>query len=151
MRRVAGDERQRQPGALAAGQLADLRRRLVAGKAEAAELAAHRRRLLPGHQSAHMLQRRVIAAQFLVAVLYTPLMLRLLGQAEYGLYSLVSSIVSYLTLLSFGFAGAYMRFYARFRVADDRDGVRRLNGIFFTVFATMGLVAAAGGTLLSAN
>ena len=44
-----------------------------------------------------------------------------------------------------------MRFYARFRVADDRDGVRRLNGIFFTVFATMGLVAAAGGTILSLN
>lgn len=93
----------------------------------------------------------VIAAQFVVALLYTPLMLRLLGQAEYGLYSLVSSIVSYLSLLSFGFAGAYMRFYARFRVAEDRDGVRRLNGIFLAVFATMGLVAAAGGTLLSLN
>ena len=42
MRRVAGDQRQRQPRALAARQLADLGRRLVARKAEPAELRAHR-------------------------------------------------------------------------------------------------------------
>lgn len=93
----------------------------------------------------------VIGLQFVVAMLYTPIMLRLLGQTEYGLYSLVGSIVSYLALLSFGFGGAYMRFYSRFRVAEDSDGVRRLNGLFLVVFSGIGLVAAAGGALLAAN
>jgi hypothetical protein len=47
VRRIAGDQRQRQPGALAAGQLADQRRRLVARKTEAAELGADRAGVLP--------------------------------------------------------------------------------------------------------
>lgn len=39
----------------------------------------------------------------LSSLLYTPVMLRLMGQSEYGLYQLVYSVVSYLGLLSFGF------------------------------------------------
>ena len=44
----------------------------------------------------------------LTGLIYTPIMLRLLGQSEYGLYQLVSSVVSYLSLLSLGFGASYM-------------------------------------------
>lgn len=98
-----------------------------------------------------VLSYAVIAVQFVVAMVYTPLMLRLLGQTEYGLYSLVGSIVSYLSLLSFGFGGAYIRFYARFKAAQNWSGVRRLNGLFLVVFTSMGLIAVLGGTLLTLN
>jgi hypothetical protein len=47
VRRVARDQRQREPRALAARELADLGRRLRARKAEAAELRAHRAGVLP--------------------------------------------------------------------------------------------------------
>ena len=43
------------------------------------------------------------AIRILTALIYTPIMLRLLGQSEYGLYQLVHSVVSYLSLLSLGF------------------------------------------------
>ena len=46
----------------------------------------------------------------LIQLVYMPVMIRLLGQSEYGLYSLVSSVVSYLSLFSLGFTGAYLRF-----------------------------------------
>lgn len=92
-----------------------------------------------------------VAVHSLVALLYTPLMLRLLGQSEYGLYSLVASVVSYLGLLSFGFGSAYMRFYARFRVMQDSDGIRRLNGMFLVVFSVIGLAACIGGSILTLN
>lgn len=39
-------------------------------------------------------------AQNIIGILYTPIMLRLLGKSEYGLYQLVYSVVSYLGLLS---------------------------------------------------
>ena len=42
----------------------------------------------------------------IISILYTPIMLRLLGKSEYGLYQLVFSVVSYLGLLSFGFGSA---------------------------------------------
>lgn len=31
---------------------------------------------------------------FIIQIVYTPIMLRLLGQTEYGLYNLVASVVS---------------------------------------------------------
>ena len=50
----------------------------------------------------------------LISLVYTPVMLRLLGQSEYGLYTLVNGFISNLALMSFGLGSAYMRYYARF-------------------------------------
>ena len=61
-------------------------------------------------------------------------MLRLLGQSEYGLYTLVNGFVSNLSLLSFGMGSAYMRYYSRAEVQDGEEGVARINGMFMTVF-----------------
>ena len=38
----------------------------------------------------------------LIPIFYTPIMLTLLGQSEYGLYKLASSVTSYLSLISMG-------------------------------------------------
>ena len=46
----------------------------------------------------------------IIPFVYTPVMLRMLGQAEYGLFSLASSSVSYLSLLSFGFGSTIVRY-----------------------------------------
>ena len=43
------------------------------------------------------------ALSFIINLTYTPIMIRLLGQSEYGLYTLVGSFVSYLSLFSLGF------------------------------------------------
>ena len=40
----------------------------------------------------------------LISLVYTPMMLRLLGQSEYGLYTLVNGFISNLALMSFGLA-----------------------------------------------
>lgn len=86
-----------------------------------------------------------------LSVLYTPVMLRLLGQSEYGLYSLVSSVVSYLGLFSFGFGSAYIRYFARFKANDDQQGLAGMNGMFFSIFSALGLVAVLAGLLLVFN
>ncbi len=57
----------------------------------------------------------IIALNTLTGLLYTPYMLRCLGQNEYGLYSLVSSVIAYLTILDFGFGNAIIRYTAKFR------------------------------------
>ena len=49
-----------------------------------------------------LLSYLTIAIQNISAIIYTPLMLRFLGQNEYGLYQLGSTTVSYLGLLSLG-------------------------------------------------
>ena len=90
-------------------------------------------------------------AQNIIGILYTPIMLRLLGKSEYGLYQLVYSVVSYLGLLSFGFGSAYVRFYSRYKVKDDEDGIARLNGMFITIFLIISLISILAGSVLVVN
>ncbi|MCI8858073.1 MAG: oligosaccharide flippase family protein [Lachnospiraceae bacterium] len=90
--------------------------------------------------------------QVLVTVFYTPIMLRLLGQSEYGLYQLAFSIVSYLSLFTFGFSSSYVKFYSNCIVEDDADRlVARLNGMFFIIFSVLGFVVLLFGIILIVN
>jgi O-antigen/teichoic acid export membrane protein len=88
---------------------------------------------------------------YLVSIIYTPIMLRLLGQSEYGLYNLVASVVAYLGVLNFGFGSAYIRYYSRYKVRDDREKIATLNGMFLIIFSVIGLIAVIAGTVLAMN
>ena len=88
---------------------------------------------------------------YIIAIVYTPIMLRLLGQSEYGLYNLVSSVVSYLGLLSLGFGSAYVRFYSRYKVEDNEREIARLNGMFLIILSDIGDIAVFAGSVLVAN
>ena len=87
--------------------------------------------------------------EVLVSLVYTPVMLRLLGQSNYGVYQAAASVISYMTLFSLGFNSAYMRFYARYKVKEDQDGIQRLNFLFFTVFSIAGLLSLVSGCVLA--
>ena len=86
-----------------------------------------------------------------ISLIYTPIMLRLLGQSEYGLYNISSSVISYLSLLNFGFGSSYVRFYMKYRKNDDEEGIRSLNGLFMTVFSVLGIIALLAGIVLAFN
>ena len=87
----------------------------------------------------------------LSGIIYTPIMLRLLGQSEYGLYQLVYSVVSYLSLLSLGFGSSYMRFYSREKAKDDDEGVAKINGMFLLIFCLMSLICVLCGIVMLIN
>lgn len=78
-------------------------------------------------------------------------MLRLLGQSEYGLYQLVYSVVSYLSLLSLGFGSSYLRFYSRYKAQNDEDGVAKLNGMFILIFCSISVICILCGTVMVGN
>ena len=80
-----------------------------------------------------------------ISLIYTPYMLRMMGQGEYGLYGTANSFVSYLSVLSFGIGGAYIRFNARYRAENDLEGEKRLNGMFLTIFSLLSLLVFIGG------
>lgn len=90
-------------------------------------------------------------AKILVSLIYTPIMLRLLGQSEYGLYQLVYSVVSYLSLLSLGFGSSYLRFYSRYKVRDDENGIAKLNGMFMAIFSVLAVICVLCGCVMIGN
>lgn len=102
-------------------------------------------------KAAVMLSYATQFVKILSALLYTPLMLRILGQSEYGTYQLVNSIVAYLSLFSLGFASSYTRFYMRYAVDGDEEGIARLNGMFLATFTAMAAIAGSCGCVMAEN
>ena len=87
------------------------------------------------------------AITIVIQLVYMPVMIRLLGKSEYGLYSLVSSVVSYLSLFSLGFTGAYVRFFAKYCCNEKK--LASLNGMFLTLFTILAVIASICGIVLS--
>lgn len=92
-----------------------------------------------------------LAVNSLSGLIYTPVMLRLLGQNEYGLYQLVSSVVSNLGMLNFGFSGAYIRFYSRYKVSNEKEEIARLNGMYMVIFLALSVICILCGSVMVAN
>ena len=90
-----------------------------------------------------------MAINVLIGLVYTPVMLKLLGQSEHGLYNTVSSIISMLSVLSLGFNAAYIRYFAKYKKDGDKEAVWKLNGLFITIFSIIGLIALVCGTIIS--
>lgn len=93
----------------------------------------------------------IIGLNTLVGLLYTPFMLRCLGQNDYGLYSLVASVIAYLTILDFGFGNAIIRYTAKFRSEGKQQEQWKMFGMFLIVYSIIGLLAFCGGLGLYFN
>lgn len=87
----------------------------------------------------------------IIGITYTPVMIRLLGQSEYGLYNTVSSTMSMLSILSLGFNSGYIRYYAKYRREDNNEAIYKLNGLFLIIFLILGAIALACGLFLTNN
>lgn len=93
----------------------------------------------------------IIALNAIVGLLYTPFMLRCLGQSEYGLYSLVASIIAYLTLLDFGFGPAVVRYSAKYIAEGKKHEQSALYGLFIRLYSIIGVIAFLIGLILYFN
>ena len=89
--------------------------------------------------------------QTIILLFYTPIMIRMLGKSEYGLYSLVYSTVSYLAVLNVGFASAFVRYYSRYKALGKEDKIENLNGMFLIIFCILGVIALICGSVLDLN
>ena len=93
----------------------------------------------------------VILLNTLVGLLYTPYMLRMMGQSEYGLYALVASVISYLTVLDLGLGNAVVRYTAKFRAEGKQTEQYEMFGMFFILYIVIGFIALVAGSALYFN
>lgn len=90
-----------------------------------------------------------VAVKNIVYLLYTPMLLAFMGQGDYGVYETCYSFVFSLQLLSFGFAGAYVRFFMLRDTAGDEAGIRQLNGMYLILYLGICAAAVALGLIFS--
>ena len=92
-----------------------------------------------------------MALSVIIQLVYTPVMIRLLGKSEYGLYQTVASTISMLSILSLGFNSGYIKYYATYKKEKNKLAISKLNGLFLIIFAIIGVIGLLCGLFLSFN
>lgn len=92
-----------------------------------------------------------IVVKNLVNLVYTPMLLHFVGQAEYGVYQSTYGFVFSLTLLTFGFSEAYVRFYMQKKANGTEEDIRRLNGMYLLLYIGVSVMALLFGFLFAVN
>lgn len=85
----------------------------------------------------------------LIPLFYTPIMLRILGQEEYGLYKLSGSITSYLSLIAFGLGAAITRYLIKARIEVGEQEECKVFGLFVRIFKVIALLTLIVGVGLA--
>jgi O-antigen/teichoic acid export membrane protein len=86
-----------------------------------------------------------------ITFVLSPFLVHHLGDARYGLWGVIGSIIGYLGLLDLGIRVGVTRFVARHEATGDREAANRLVSTALGLFGVIGLIAVVGGTLISLN
>lgn len=93
----------------------------------------------------------IVGINIAIGFFYTPILIRQLGQVEYGLYSLIFSFMSYLTILDFGLGNAIIVYTSKFINKKKKEEEYKLNGILLIVYLIIGLITFILGIILYFN
>ena len=72
--------------------------------------------------------------QVVVNLIYVPVLLGGIGQSEYGLYQTIGSIISYLSIINSTFSAGAVRFYSKYYVLGDEEGMANTLGILKRIY-----------------
>lgn len=86
-----------------------------------------------------------------VGLILTPLIIRSLGNSEYGLYMLIGAFVGYISVLDFGLNNTIVRFVAKYRAEQDKVGEENFLAITMYIYAFISLIIGVIGTVLYFN
>ncbi|MCZ0717173.1 lipopolysaccharide biosynthesis protein [Aerococcus kribbianus] len=86
-----------------------------------------------------------------IGILYTPIMIRLLGQDDFGLYNLVAAVIASLGVLNFGFDSSYVHFFSKYKIKNDQAGIAALNGQFTIIYIFISLLVLFAGFIITEN
>lgn len=86
-----------------------------------------------------------------ISIIYTPFMLRLMGQSEYGLMSLSNSVVGYLGLLNLGIGSAMVRYISKYKEMGDTEMEHAVTTLFLYVYLGIAIVANIVGGCFAYN
>lgn len=87
----------------------------------------------------------------IVGLLLTPFIIRSLGSAEYGLYTMIGAIVGYISVLDFGLNNTIVRFVAKFNAENDKKGQENFLAHSFIMYACISSLVAITGSLFYLN
>ena len=96
-------------------------------------------------KTASLVSYTTIFLNILVGMVLTPMMIKYLGQSEYGIYMLVGSLVGYLALFDFGLSNTTVRFVSKYRHSGDIGSEREFIATNLILYILISLVIICVG------
>ncbi len=92
----------------------------------------------------------LMAVQILSTMLFTPFLIRTLGQAEYGVYSLMLSITSYFVLFDLGVGTSVIRYMSKYASEGNMREGRKFLGVTTVYYLGIAFCALIVGMVVKA-
>lgn len=86
-----------------------------------------------------------------MGLILTPFIIRNLGNSEYGLYTLIGSLIAYLSLMDFGIANTVVRYVAKYRAENDKKGEQNFLGTTLLIYLLISVVLLIAGIVVYFN
>lgn len=86
-----------------------------------------------------------------VGLILTPFIIRSLGSAEYGLYTMIGALVGYMSVLDFGLNNTIVRFVAKYKAKSDKKGEENFLAHSFIMYFCISLLVLVFGSILYYN
>lgn len=86
-----------------------------------------------------MLSYFSVAFNIIAGLLYTPWMVHQIGQSQYGLYTLASSLIT-LFLVDFGLSSATARYISRYKAQNDEESINNFLGTIYQLYLILDAV-----------
>lgn len=87
-----------------------------------------------------LLSYLLIVIDIFVGLLFVPYLLKSLGDAEYGVYKLMGSTASYLSVLDFGIGGTLTRYIVKFKTERDKKGEENFSAMGLLIYGVLALL-----------
>ncbi|GGC88509.1 teichoic acid transporter [Flavobacterium lutivivi] len=86
-----------------------------------------------------------------IGLILTPFMIRKLGDSEYGLYTLIGSLIGYISVLDFGLNNTIVRFVSKYRALKDEDGEKNFLATTMLIYGIISAIVVIIGIVLFFN
>lgn len=91
-----------------------------------------------------------IAFSIISGLIYTPWMISIIGQSNFGLFTLATSLVTMVTI-DLGLSSAVTRFISKYRAENDTESIKNFLGITYKLFIALAFVFLISLTIVYFN
>lgn len=98
-----------------------------------------------------MLSYSTIVITNVIGIVLTPFMIRMLGDAEYGLYLLIGAFIGYMTVLDLGLNNTIVRYVSKYRSENDKKGEEQFLATVMLIYTAIAFLIVVIGILVYAN
>ncbi|MDD4439329.1 MAG: oligosaccharide flippase family protein [Tissierellia bacterium] len=91
-----------------------------------------------------------IGFSIISGLIYTPWMISVIGQSNFGLYTLATSLVTMVTI-DLGLSSAVTRFISKYRAKNDIESIRKFLGIAYKLFIALAIIFLVSLTIVYFN